>query len=475
MLGWIKIAALLGGVAFLGGLIAVFGLPSNLARNAPPAADVPAVAPSPGAAPSAGGGSSPGGASAGGTMVTVPPVASMAPAGQAPVAQPSAGQQVAAAPAGSVPASGPAASLAAPAAPADSTVPSFDIVRVEPAGDAVIAGRGVPGAVVELLRNGQVHDRAQVDASGHFAMVPPRLPPGAQDLTLAVTPPGGKRELSTQSVTVSVPDKPNGEVIVALASPDKPTQILSRTPPASPAPNAPPGALAPGQVASAGGTAAAPSGGPRSRVLLSTVEADETGKFFATGQAAPGASVRLYLNDTFLATAKAAPDGKWSFTIARGLEHGVYRVRVDDVDAAADGKVLSRAEAPFDYTARVASLANSGAVAAVTPAPAPAPSPDASAPGDAARPGPASRPGEPAKPGEAGGHQVASADGANVVVPEIRTTLVARGDSLWRISKKTYGSGLRYTVIYDANQQQIRDADLIYPGQMFVIPGQKQP
>ncbi|WP_460449563.1 LysM peptidoglycan-binding domain-containing protein [Alsobacter sp. SYSU BS001988] len=469
MVGWIKIAALLGGFAFLGGLIAVFGLPSNLARNAPPASGVPA------AAPSSAGGSSAGGSSAGGTMVTVPPVASTAPAGQTPAAQPSAGQQVAAAPAGAVPASGPAASLAAPAPPSDSAVPSFDIVRVEPAGDAVIAGRGVPGAVVELLRNGQVHDRAQVDASGHFAMVPPRLPPGAQDLTLAVTTPGGKRELSTQSVTVSVPDKPTGEVIVALASPDKPTQILSRTPPASPAPNAPPGALAPGQAASAGGTAAAPSGGPRSRVLLSTVEADETGKFFATGQAAPGALVRLYLNDTFLATAKAAPDGKWSFTIARGLEHGAYRVRVDDVDAAADGKVLSRAEAPFDYTARVASLANSGASAAITPAPVPAQASDASRPGDAARPGPASRPGEPAKPGETGGHQVASADGANVVVPEIRTTLVARGDSLWRISKKTYGSGLRYTVIYDANQQQIRDADLIYPGQMFVIPGQKQP
>jgi nucleoid-associated protein YgaU len=76
------------------------------------------------------------------------------------------------------------------------------------------------------------------------------------------------------------------------------------------------------------------------------------------------------------------------------------------------------------------------------------------------------------------GQQVASADAsatgiANVVVDEIRTTAVSRGDSLWRISKRVYGNGLRYTTIYEANQKQIRDPRLIYPGQLFVLPGDK--
>ena len=55
-------------------------------------------------------------------------------------------------------------------------------------------------------------------------------------------------------------------------------------------------------------------------------------------------------------------------------------------------------------------------------------------------------------------------------VPEVATARITRGDSLWQISRRTYGRGNRYTVIYDANQEQIRDPNRIYPGQMFVLP-----
>ena len=64
--------------------------------------------------------------------------------------------------------------------------------------------------------------------------------------------------------------------------------------------------------------------------------------------------------------------------------------------------------------------------------------------------------------------------GADVVVDEIKTATVSRGDSLWRISKRVYGKGLRFTVIYEANQQQIRDPRRIYPGQVFVLPTEKE-
>jgi nucleoid-associated protein YgaU len=57
-----------------------------------------------------------------------------------------------------------------------------------------------------------------------------------------------------------------------------------------------------------------------------------------------------------------------------------------------------------------------------------------------------------------------------VVVPKIATTTVSRGDSLWRISRLTYGAGTRYAVIYKANREQIRNPNLIHPGQIFVIP-----
>jgi hypothetical protein len=83
--------------------------------------------------------------------------------------------------------------------------PSFDIVRIEPRGDAVIAGRSLPGVTVQLLRDGVIQDKATTDASGHFVMVPPRLPPGRHELTLVAMQPDGKKLTSKRSVSVAVP------------------------------------------------------------------------------------------------------------------------------------------------------------------------------------------------------------------------------------------------------------------------------
>lgn len=51
-----------------------------------------------------------------------------------------------------------------------------------------------------------------------------------------------------------------------------------------------------------------------------------------------------------------------------------------------------------------------------------------------------------------------------------RTHTVKKGDNLWGIAKKYYGDGSKYTKIYDANTKQIANPNLIYVGQVFVIP-----
>jgi hypothetical protein len=83
--------------------------------------------------------------------------------------------------------------------------PSFDITRIEPGGDAVIAGRSLPGVMVQLLLDGVIQDKATADASGHFVMIPPRLPPGRHELTLVAMQPDGKEVLSRRSVSIAVP------------------------------------------------------------------------------------------------------------------------------------------------------------------------------------------------------------------------------------------------------------------------------
>ncbi|QLQ19118.1 MAG: LysM peptidoglycan-binding domain-containing protein [Exiguobacterium profundum] len=50
---------------------------------------------------------------------------------------------------------------------------------------------------------------------------------------------------------------------------------------------------------------------------------------------------------------------------------------------------------------------------------------------------------------------------------------VQPGQSLWKIARQNYGEGILYVQLFDANKAQIKDPDLIYPGQVFTIPALK--
>lgn len=54
--------------------------------------------------------------------------------------------------------------------------------------------------------------------------------------------------------------------------------------------------------------------------------------------------------------------------------------------------------------------------------------------------------------------------------PKQKTYTVKKGDCLWNIAKKFYGNGAKYTKIYNANKSKIKNPNLIYPGQVLVIP-----
>ena len=298
-------------------------------------------------------------------------------------------------------------------------VPTFDVARIEPTGEAVIAGRAAPGATVELLRNGEVHDRAVADKSGQFVIVPPRLPSGTYDLTLRSKQADGKEATSRQSVAVAREPKATDRPVVALITPDKPTVVLSQ--PAGPQPAA-------------------------GAVVVEAVEIEPGGKFHVSGRARPGAAMRLYLNDSFVASVTAGADGRFAVTINEGVAPGSYRVRLDE--ASSSGTVRARAEVPFNVPDTTASAQ---ATTSKRPDTAATQQPRLAAAGATVLPDGGSQP-------------------STVVVPKIATTTVSRGDSLWRLSHLTYGAGTRYAVIYKANRQQIRNPNLIYPGQVFVLP-----
>jgi len=57
--------------------------------------------------------------------------------------------------------------------------------------------------------------------------------------------------------------------------------------------------------------------------------------------------------------------------------------------------------------------------------------------------------------------------------PSVARKVVSRGESLWGISRITYGDGGRYALVYRANRDRIRDPNLIYPGQTLVLPAKR--
>jgi nucleoid-associated protein YgaU len=326
-----------------------------------------------------------------------------------------------------MPEEAPLPKLAMPEAESPATeasdAPGFDVVRVEPTGDAIVAGRAAPGSEVELLANGGVIDRTKANEAGEFVIMPPALQPGSHELTLRT-----REGASRQAVTVSVPEPGKGEVLVVVGEPGKPSQVVQAGAPQGP------GAGTISQPALIAADQALP-------LRIGAVE-EENGRLYVQGNGPPGARMVIYLNDAPLAEAEVGPDGRWSLTVERGLTAGNYKIRVDQ--AGEGNKVLARVEVPF--TAEGSSTETAAA-----------PSTDGAAAPAAAGP-------------EAGAPQTTASIQANPVVSQLGTVEVRRGDNLWRISRRAYGEGERYSTIYQANTDQIRDPNRIYPGQIFVMP-----
>jgi len=164
----------------------------------------------------------------------------------------------------------------------------------------------------------------------------------------------------------------------------------------------------------------------------------------------------------------------------RDLPVGTYTVRVDALDADG-GKVVARATVPFEREP-------GEAIAAVAPS-APA------APEESAQAEPPAQPSTPEQPAvasetPAGGEPAGTpapeqpadvsaapppADGVPATAsPKLEqvdsAVIIRRHDTLWRISRRVYGRGIRYSTIYLANQDQISDPDRIWPGQVFKLP-----
>jgi nucleoid-associated protein YgaU len=315
----------------------------------------------------------------------------------------------------------PAPAVRSPAiAPdAEQQRPQFDIVRVEPTGEAVIAGHAEPKAKVAVTDHGQVVAEADADETGQFVILPPALAPGGHALALTARVAGGAAIQSPGIVGIDVP-QPQAKLAQAPASASAAAIIAGKSkPPANqtsplkvatnqevgtPAPPnaAPPAAVAraievspptslnPAQslapspaplkpaepiVVARGDASVSATTAEAPRVAVTGVAADAAGRLVATGAAPAGAFLRLYLNGSFLASVTAGADGLWSLTVEHGMRDGGYSIRADEIDQTKD-VVISRAEVPFNFAEHAGELAaNAKQPAPATEGNAPTPKP----------------------------------------------------------------------------------------------------
>ncbi|MBO6783312.1 MAG: LysM peptidoglycan-binding domain-containing protein [Alphaproteobacteria bacterium] len=278
-------------------------------------------------------------------------------------------------------ASVPRAGSGEPAANGGPRVPTFDVVRVDEAGNVVIAGRAEPGCTI-VVRDGETEiGRVEADRSGEWVLLPDQsLSAGERELHLFAECEGFDPIEAERVIALVVPERPDGAVVAVAVPRDGQgaAEVLQRP--------------------SLDGTSAAVGG----------VEYDDAGNTTITGLAAPNSIVRLYLDNELVGETRADADGRWSITLDDTVAPGSYNLRVDQIGP--DGNVVARSEIPFVRSEPLRDL------------------------------------------------------------PPGRIVIIQPGDYLWNIARQRYGSGFQYTVIYEANREQIRDPDLIYPGQVFTLP-----
>lgn len=162
-----------------------------------------------------------------------------------------------------------------------------------------------------------------------------------------------------------------------------------------------------------------------SDVIIDAISYDAEGEVLLSGRGVVDQHIRIYVDNKPVKTRSIEADGTWSMDLQE-IDAGVYILRIDQLDS--DGVVTSRTETPFQketnqVAKQMAALANNEV-----------------------------------------------ADSTPQIGIGLSTVIIQPGYTLWAVARKTYGFGIQYVRIYHANKDQIRDPDLIYPGQIFKLP-----
>ena len=354
--------------------------------------------------------------------------------------------------------------------------PTFDIVRVDPDGSGLIAGVANPGSKISLLMDGTPDVSTLVPDDGQFVLMFD-LPKsgGPKSLSLKETNADGTTIISTETVLINptseseevnnTPDVPlaSGETVVKSDSEEVVTtsevssveeeikvvteEIVAKSDSEEVVTTAEVSSVeeeikvVTAEVASKSDSEVlatnidenttkkkptivivdnkgskvvqssplpiSPKDSNTENVVIDTITYDNEGEVAISGRGSAGDFVQIYLDNKPVLLTSIGVDGSW-VTPLTNIKQGLYNLRADEVSKS--GVVLSRVETPFQRE-----------------------------------------------------NVVIAAKGASAIT-------VQPGYTLWAIAREKYGSGFQYVRVYQANQDLIKNPDLIYPGQVFKLP-----
>ncbi|WP_158617234.1 LysM peptidoglycan-binding domain-containing protein [Falsigemmobacter faecalis] len=328
----------------------------------------------------------------------------------------------------------PTAAVAPPeqeaAEPAPLAAPQIDTFSHGRDGSAVLAGRAPGSTRVDLLLGEDVLATAAPDQQGRFALLFDLAPSAqARSLILRAEAQDGRASLSAELLVAPAPAEallaaaPGGAIPPAENAPPEGSSAVQTAAGAEPAVPAVPAQTA-AQEAPAGPPTAPTSllvsdsgiavlRGPLAEGLsIDAIAYGAAGTVEVSGHSQPETGVRIYLDNEKHLDVKTDARGAWSADLPE-VPPGLYTLRADQT--AADGRVMARAETPF------------------------------------LRENPDSLP------------KAAVEERSGVIT-------VQPGFTLWGIARESFGDGLHYVKVFEANRDQIRNPDLIYPGQIFSLP-----
>lgn len=271
--------------------------------------------------------------------------------------------------------------------------PSFDVVRIEKDGSALIAGKAAPDSAVSVLIGADVVTTVAADRSGGFAALFTLAPSDQPRLIMLRMRLADGREFMSQDQVIVAPDDVAQPLTVAEAAPaavapaapaqvaapetsvpetaadPQPTPELTpepapepvaaanpATPPPSPVPAQDQARTEPENATAPSAILLGPKGvkvlqpGAASRpgvvqpVVIDAISYTASGAVLLGGRGTAGSAVRIYLNDSFVTEFQISADGGWGGELP-SVAPGRYSLRADQIDAT--GKVTARFETPF--------------------------------------------------------------------------------------------------------------------------------